>query len=358
MDQTIPENNMKDWKKITAGIGTVGVLALGAPVVPVDDTYLYSYESSIEVVEDVRYVDRPDIERETVSETFDVFMQPNGKKVEVSVPMATYRGYALKDAKRPTKKSRVNVFKALKTDGAIGIAATSTSSCTNCNSLTFAHTVSGSNTLLVVGASLVDVAIGAKVVSGVTYNSVALTKVRADEYEGVDVTLNGEVWYLIAPADGSNNIVFSFTNGTDSFVGGGLTITGAKQSDQPDANVGTSAGGSTTITDDITTVADNSIIFDHVSHTEDENGLIAGAGQTKQWDVDVNTYNDRGTASVETATTAGVYTMSWSGLVNGNQGQTLSVVSFAPAADVTVPGLMEMGSGAIQTGDGTINITN
>jgi len=324
---------MKDWKKITAGIGTVGVLALGAPVVPVDDTYLYSYESSIEVVEDVRYVDRPDVEKETVSETFDVFMQPNGKKVEVSVPMATYRGYAQKNAKRPTKKSRVNVLTAMTADGAILASATSTSSCINCASLTFAHTVSGSNTLLVVGAGLVDVNIGAKVITGVTYNSVALTKVRADEYEGTDVTVNGEIWYLIAPADGSNNIVFSFTNGTDSFLGGGLTITGAKQSGQPDAHVGTTGANSTTATDDITTVADNSIIFDNLVHSEDSNGTTAGAGQTKQWDIKRGTFNDAHSASVETATTAGAYTMSWSELDSNGQGHALSLVSFAPAVE-------------------------
>lgn len=84
----------------------------------------------------------------------------------------------------------------------MAIALNSTSSGFSSGStLTFAHTVSGANRILVVGTR-------EPAVSGVTYNGVALTKaISSSGGSGVD----SAIWYLIAPATGTNNIVVSAT---------------------------------------------------------------------------------------------------------------------------------------------------
>lgn len=121
---------------------------------------------------------------------------------------------------------------------------------TTANSLTWAHTNTGSNRILVVGAFTDS---GADDITGVTYNAVTMTQVGKRQGPTGQWTY---LYYLIAPATGANNIVASFT-GTADLAGFGISFTGAKQTGQPDASV-TNSGASSPGTTTLTTVADNS----------------------------------------------------------------------------------------------------
>ncbi len=139
-------------------------------------------------------------------------------------------------------------------------------------SLTFSHTCSGVNRLLIVGIDTTTV----DDITSVTYAGVAMT--LACKVQGG--AANNDVWnylyYLVAPATGANNIVISKSSST-IIVAASVSYTGVKQTGQPDATQTKFAGvaGSETIT--ITTVADNSWV---VIWGRTQNSITAGTNVT------------------------------------------------------------------------------
>lgn len=140
------------------------------------------------------------------------------------------------------------------------------------SSLTFAHTVSGANRILFVAAT---VNTGATV-SGVTYNGTALTLIDTKAEASGPTTY---LYYLIAPAAGTNNVVISASASTN-IIGTASSYTGAAQTGQPDAStVHAGAVPVTAYSKSLTTIADNSWV---VSTTRTGNGhaQTADAGTT------------------------------------------------------------------------------
>lgn len=118
-------------------------------------------------------------------------------------------------------------------------------------SATVSHTCSGSNRLLVAGVWLSS----ADDLTGVTYNSVSMTQI-AKKKSGT-----GSEWlylyYLLAPDTGANNIVATQSGSTDIRIRA-TSYTGVLQSGQPDASTtNDSTSTITTLTTNLTTVADN-----------------------------------------------------------------------------------------------------
>lgn len=123
------------------------------------------------------------------------------------------------------------------------------------SSLTWSHTVnSNANGILIVG---VDIEGGATI-TGITYNSVALTP---------DATLgnflargsrNGGLWYLMTPSTGANNVVVTLSGSSGNGLhGAAVSYTGVKQTGFPDAEGNANANPVTTNTQSITTTVDN-----------------------------------------------------------------------------------------------------
>ena len=112
---------------------------------------------------------------------------------------------------------------------------------------TLSYTVgSGSNRLLVVGVQTLTNA-----VTGVTYGGVAMTLAGRTTYVGARVGV--AMYYLLAPASGTANIVASFsTSAAFSIVA--ASYTGVKQSAQPDAGNAFADASGTTHTSTLTTV--------------------------------------------------------------------------------------------------------
>lgn len=138
---------------------------------------------------------------------------------------------------------------------------------------TWSHTVTGTNTILLVQLNQnTD-----DHVSGVTYNSVAMTKLTGVNF-GVNPS-NVSVWYLINPSTGANTISVS-TNQDRSMVGSSVSYTGVSQTGFPDASGSANANGVTTITATLTTVADNAWVILFNSLSEGTDNQTAGAGTT------------------------------------------------------------------------------
>jgi uncharacterized repeat protein (TIGR01451 family) len=98
--------------------------------------------------------------------------------------------------------------------------------------ITFPHTTAaGSNRVLVVGISMNIANNTGASVSGVTYNGVALTQAGAHNDGGL--TRRAEMWYLVAPATGLNNVIVTVNlpggTGVLGVVVGAATFTGADQ---------------------------------------------------------------------------------------------------------------------------------
>lgn len=123
------------------------------------------------------------------------------------------------------------------------------------NTASWSHTCTGSNRLLFVG---VLYGLGSTDPTGVTYNGVAMTKLTTVHHAGDNRQLS--LWYLIAPATGSNTITVS--GSPANFVDGvAASYTGCLQSGVPDASH-TSTSATSSITDSVTVVASNSwLIF-------------------------------------------------------------------------------------------------
>lgn len=143
-------------------------------------------------------------------------------------------------------------------------------------SITFSHTCTGSDRLLIVaviGDPTTDD------VTGVTYNGVAMTQV------GKQSPAIGYRWaylyHLEAPASGANNVVIS-AGSAHYLWGGAASYTGVNASGQPDQTA-TNSGTGPTLTTSITTVADNCwMMLMEGSYDADTGHPAAGTGSTRR----------------------------------------------------------------------------
>ena len=118
------------------------------------------------------------------------------------------------------------------------------------------HTCSGSDRILIVGTKG-----STTYASGVTYNGVAMTRIT-DVTSGVG-EYNLSLWYLIAPASGTNSISATVSSGTVGWTA--VSYTDISQTGNPDAtNSGTAASG-TSHTVSVTTLTDNSWVVGYFS---------------------------------------------------------------------------------------------
>jgi hypothetical protein len=98
-------------------------------------------------------------------------------------------------------------------------------------SVTWSHTVTGSQTALVVfvGVGQNSGSDATKTISGVTYNGVAMTQIGTPKHTNNDVFGYLACYGLIAPASGANNVVVTFASAPSVAECASLSFTGADQ---------------------------------------------------------------------------------------------------------------------------------
>lgn len=203
---------------------------------------------------------------------------------------------------------------------------------TGSSSLTFAApTITGSDTILWVAAYLYRFT----AVAAPTYNGVPMTQaiaplaVQANRFLGL--------WYVVSPVSAANVVVSGTgVDGARGIRAGAIYYTGVSQTGVPDAAVSELANPGTTVTDTLTTVADNAWTI----------GVAAGpANSAKVASTGVTTRGSSGTAdgfnfgdSNGPKTPPGGYSMTFTTGVSDSFG--LVMASFAPAGVITtVPDL-------------------
>jgi len=153
------------------------------------------------------------------------------------------------------------------------VAVDAVTSGTSSGSPTVSHTCSGSDRVLyVLIAERYDTAL-----TGVTYNGVALTSIHQANNGNLSTT---NVWRLIAPASGANNVVISQSASHD-LAYTILSVTGADQS-TPEGTLVSGTANSTSPSKTAVAVADD-LIVDLLSwwRGASQNATV-GAGQTSR----------------------------------------------------------------------------
>lgn len=160
---------------------------------------------------------------------------------------------------------------------AIAIDAVSSGHNDPVTSVTYSHTCSGSNRMLIV---LVGSLRHGDTITGVTYAGVSMTLHAKTPY-----TAGQELYmfYLYAPATGANNVVVSANTATN-IGSASASYTGVKQTGFPDAQViNTVLGGQTSITTTVTVATANSWLVG--VYQNDVGDFTAGANTfIRSWD--------------------------------------------------------------------------
>jgi len=182
--------------------------------------------------------------------------------------------------------------------------ADSSSSGTQVKTLTWSHINAGD--LLVVGVDTFYIAArySIQAVTGITYNGVALTKIDAQD---AGVYCRSELWYLIAPAAGTHDIVVTLADVTGYIVGGATSWTGADQS-SPLGTAAKATGTTTPVTVNVTSVAGEYVVDSACAYKATAITLTVGASQTSAWNETPAT-GYVGAGSYEAS--ASTITMSW-----------------------------------------------
>ena len=199
-------------------------------------------------------------------------------------------------------------------------------------SITLSHTTGAiTDRVLMVGVSASGASGANRIPSGVTYNSVDMTKVG----DATNSTTSASLWRLINPATGANNVVVTFGSATTNCVVGAVTFRNAHQT----TVVGTAAtatGTGTATSVDVATTKGGMVIdcvaaIGGVSSTP-------GANQTERYDaITTSGANEMvGTGTTEEATST---TITMSETLNSSAAWAMvgvEIISDTTATDTTI----------------------
>lgn len=233
--------------------------------------------------------------------------------------------------------------------GSNGIAFVSASSGaknnTNATPLTWNHTIpvtAGPNRVLIVGVSIRQTSTE-QVAGTPTYGSQSLTNIGFMNHPTGGVRV--EMFMLVNPAIGTNQININFTLGSPSAraQGGAVTLSGVDQITPLDTASVFSNNSSTTPLVNITTVTNNAWVVDTLGSRLNANATVGG-GQTARWNSNTGGGPPnaiRGAGSTEgPKAPAGPVTMSWG--LSASQPWVLGAVALRPGGRVYVLNWQEL----------------
>lgn len=221
---------------------------------------------------------------------------------------------------------------------AVSFNASSSATAQNTNTLTWNHTVgAGANRKLIVGIGIEEIdSSGDEIVDSVTFNNVNLLRAGSIKVASNGWLQNVEVWYLddASITSGSNLPIVITTTGTIREISAGaISLLDAYQGAPP--VVTNSNTGPNSISTDISTPADNTMVIDIIG-SGNANTFTAGAGQTERWDTD-QTFNNSTSSSA--ASTKFIATKSTTTITQNQNANRLAhlVISIPPPGTVLPP---------------------
>jgi hypothetical protein len=139
----------------------------------------------------------------------------------------------------------------------------------------FAHTITGSNPVLIVGVAF---ATGTDISGTPTYNGVNMTLITSVSIGGTTFD-KAYLYGAIAPATGTHNVVINNTGGANFIYAACASYTGAGQISPFDTSA-TNIGTGTTLSQSVTTTVDNDWLIAHFVGGTLGSNLTAGASTT------------------------------------------------------------------------------
>src|SRR3989442_7436342 len=239
------------------------------------------------------------------TQTFNVTLKTGGTNLTLTASDIT------NGLKSPNTSPGITVSVLAPTAGEVSSSQTGGTSTT-----TWAHTTSGTNRVLVVGVSCANIT--TRTVGSVTYDNVAMTIAASAVNAG---NAGAEIFYLVAPAAGSNTVSVTLSGSANSLVGGAVTLTGVNQT----TPLGTfaSATGSSIAPSVNATSNTGETVIDTVSLTS-SGAITVFGGQTQQWQAGTS---GRGAGSTKPG--ASSVTMSWN---SANLAWAIGAVGVKPVA--------------------------
>ena len=193
------------------------------------------------------------------------------------------------------------------------------------STLTFSHTVDDqSNRMLVVGALAEDGIAANCEATGVTYDSVAMTKI-ADVTACTTFFDCLSLWYLVAPALGGNDVVITYAGDSDDRTGGAITLYNVAQQ-APEASDTTFCNSCTNITSSLTTLGSGAWVVDVVGSGNTGGALTPLAGQTERYER--SNFSSSGAGGTLYVENPGSVSVDWSQAANR---MVQVIAAFAPA---------------------------
>lgn len=200
--------------------------------------------------------------------------------------------------------------------------------------VTWSHTVTGSQPILLVAVDI-DRSVGDQTVTGITYNSVALSKVDPTKYAqnaGGGTTSRIELWYLINPSTGANTISVSLS-GSTKMVGIGISYTGVSQT-TPLGTIATpvtygTGGTSSSFSISETTSNSNSWLIAVLTTYGDTISSPSGTQRI------LNSSGIQTAVQDRTTTSPGSYSLSWTVSNSTLQGGAMLMVELNDANSIT-----------------------
>lgn len=184
----------------------------------------------------------------------------------------------------------------------------------------WAHICTGNDRILIIGIG--NRADPPQIATSVTYNGVALTKIRAD----LKVSFYSELWYLVNPATGSNTVEVTWASASLQSVANATSYTNVHQASPIEGSISTNGqinGAQPSIA--VTTVADNDWIIGNIVV---EGALTVNVGTQR---------NNVASGPIKVAnsdygpkTPAGSTTLSWQGVPFDSK-WVMSAVALRPA---------------------------
>ena len=200
------------------------------------------------------------------------------------------------------------------------------------SSLSWSHKIGqvGTTGLLVVGLTAEYIPNGGAGVTGVTFNSISLTKIGSISEQSSHNTFI-ELWALwgsTLPQNGTYTITASWGGNSNSRTAGAMSFFGVKaQTAEATATKGTNTGDYT-LTAPITTLTNNALLI-AIYGSQNNATTYPGSGQIEEWSQGASSENSINEGSFKVVPLAGLNQMQCS-MANA-EGAGLVVASFAPS---------------------------
>jgi hypothetical protein len=164
----------------------------------------------------------------------------------------------------------------------------------------------GSNKLLVVGVHLESNGSGGgPIVTGITKNGVALTKL--DDAQS-STWGRSEIWYLKEPAVGTHDVIITLSAGTNQRCAGAIVFQGVDQVTTFRTPV-KSTGSGTSVSNTVTGISATDFLLDLLTVDGNAHAIAVGASQTSKWSLE--SPGDDGGLSLQPGSIDGVMSWTW-----------------------------------------------